>query len=550
VFIQKPFLSNPKLHRHKVTYMNTRPSFATAAIHLPCESLPARLLQHAADRPDTPAIVQGNRTFSYAVFADLVQKLATRLSDLGVAAGDRIVLHLGNSEVAAIGVYASMMLGAIAVPLNIHLKANELGRLLRRLTPAVYFGHGAQRRLMDEATAGLISPDRSFFVDDAPHPSRDAGCDTEAADTWQALIASARELRSFPPADLDAPMALICTSGSTGDPKLVAYTQRTFMHVVAAVQAGGFSRESRPLASTPLFHMPGFLYLCLTISAGACIAVPTCVDFDGGAFLDAIEQHRCTSVVVTPYGATEMIRAQALRRRTTDSLRTCVVAGDASTAELRQRFENTFGVPLLSRLGMTEALSCVVQGSSLHKMRARPGTARIVDRRGNDVPTGMPGELCLKLKTLFAGYWISPGVVDPARDADGWYHTGDLMREDEQGDLVHLGRIKEIIVRDGENIAPAEIEQTLLMHPAVTDAAVVGVADEALGERIVAIVRLAEPASNIRPNQIIAWLATHLADHKLPEAVLFVERIPRMVFGKSDRRALRELASAELTQRR
>jgi acyl-CoA synthetase (AMP-forming)/AMP-acid ligase II len=526
--------------------MNILASSATPAINPSVPSLPAWLLQHAADRPDTPAIVQGDRTMSYAALAELTQKLATRLSDLGVKAGDRVVLHLGNSEVAAIGAYASMMLGAIAVPLNIHLKANELGRLLRRLTPAVYFGHDTQRKLMDDMAAGLIPLDRRFYVDDTSHTSRHAGRGSNAADTWQALIASARELRSFPPADPDAPTALVCTSGTMGDPKLVAHTQRTFAHMVEAAQAGGFTCESRPLAPTPLFHMPGFHNLCNAISSGACIALPTCLDFDGAAFLDAIEQHRCTSVTVTPYGATEMIRAQALRRRTIDSVRSCTVAGDASSVELRQRFEQTFGIPLIVRLGMTEAPLCVVQGSSLQKMRARPGTARIVDSHDNDVPAGVPGELCLKLGTLFAGYWISPDVVDPARDADGWYHTGDLVYEDEQRDLIYVARIKDIIVRDGENIAPAEIGQTLLMHPAATDAAVVGIPDDVLGERIVGFVRLAEHARDTRPDEIIAWLATQLADHKLPEAVLFVEQIPRSVFGKINRRALRELANAEL----
>ncbi|CAB3754703.1 class I adenylate-forming enzyme family protein [Paraburkholderia solisilvae] len=526
--------------------MNIPAASATPTVNPSVPSLPALLLQHAADRPDAPAIVQGNRTMSYAALADLAQKLATRLSNLGVETGDRIVLHLGNSEAAVIGAYASMMLGAIAVPLNIHLKANELGRLLRRLAPAVYVGHDAQRKLMDDMAAGWIPLDRRFYVDDTPHTPRHAGRVSDAADTWQALIASARELRSFPPADPDAPTALVCTSGTMGDPKLVVHTQRTFTHMVEAAQAGGFSRESRPLAPTPLFHMPGFHNLCNAISSGACIALPTCLDFDGAAFLDAIEQHRCTSVTVTPYGATEMIRAQVLRRRTIDSVRSCVVAGDASSVELRQRFEQTFGIPLIARLGMTEAPFCVAQGSSPHAMCARPGTARIIDSHDNDVPAGVPGELCLKLNTLFAGYWISPDVIDPARDADGWYRTGDFVREDEQGDLIYIARIKDIIVRDGENISPAEIGQTLLMHPAVTDAAVVGIPDEVLGERIVGVVRLAEQARDTRPDEMIAWLATQLADHKLPEAVLFVEQIPRTVFGKPDRRALRELASAKL----
>ena len=161
-----------------------------------------------------------------------------------------------------------------------------------------------------------------------------------------------------------------------------------------------------------------------------------------------------------------------------------------------------------------------------------------------------PGELILDVPTLFDGYWISPGVLDRALDANGWYHTGDLMREDEHGELSYVARIKEIIVRDGENIAPAEIEQTLLSHPAADDAAVVGVPDELLGERIVGFVKLAAHALDATTQEIRAWLATRLADHKVPEAVLRVERIPRTPFGKADRRALRELARSEIALQR
>jgi long-chain acyl-CoA synthetase len=506
----------------------------SATAELP--TLIASLLKHVIDRPDAPAVVQRDITVTYGQLADQVQRLSTSLFDIGVKRGDRIVVHLGNCCEAAIACYAAMMLGAIAVPLNIHYKPYEIARLMRRLRPAVYVGHSAQRKVMDEVAADLLPIERRFYVDD----------------TWHALIASAREARPFPDPDPDATALLICTSGTTGEPKLVAHAQRSLAQAIRYMLDTGFDRSTRPLSPTPLFHMSGTFLLFTGLSAGACIVLPSCAYFDADAFLDAIEQHRCTNVAVSPFGAAEMIRAQSARRRGTDSLRLCVVAGDACSVEIQQRFERTFGIPLLCRFGMTEGLACVLPGRTTRTMRARPGSARIVGSNGNDVPIGTPGELCLNTNTLFQGYWISPGIIDTARDADGWFHTGDLVHEDEHGDLHYLSRVKEIIVHDGENIAPAEIEQTLLAHPAAADAAVVGVPDDVLGERIVGFVSLAEHALDTTAQEILAWLATRLADYKLPEALLKVDHVPRTVFGKADRRALRALAlaSTELAQQR
>ncbi|CAB3766631.1 class I adenylate-forming enzyme family protein [Paraburkholderia solisilvae] len=530
--------------------MNALTSTAEPTATVAWPDLVAALLMHATDNPEAPAVVHGSSTTTYEKFAGDAQRLAASLSDLGVTAGDRIVLHLGNCVEAAIGCYAAMMLGAIAVPMNVHLKPHEVGRLMQRLQPAAYFGHPAQRGVMDEIATNLLPVTRRFYVDDRPAAQFAKRDDGHAGNTWHALVANAREGRSFPAGDPDAVAVLLCTSGSTGEPKLVAHTRRALGHMVHYMHESGFGRNTKPLVPTPLFHLPGYAVLCAVISTGACVALPLCVDFDGDAFLDAIEQHRCTNTAVTPYGAAEMIRAQQARRRVTDSLHLCVVAGDACSIDLQQRFEQTFGVELVCRYGMTEAPLGVLSGRTSRTMRARAGMARVIDRDGNDVSAGTPGELCLNVPTLLKGYWIAPDKFDSARDADGWYHTGDLVREDEDGDLHYLARIKEIIVRDGENIAPAEIEQTLLSHPAAADAAIVGVPDEVLGERIVGFVKLADHARGMREQAIIAWLAARLADHKLPETIFLVDSIPRTPFGKADRRALRALASTEFARQR
>jgi acyl-CoA synthetase (AMP-forming)/AMP-acid ligase II len=516
-------------------------------------TLIASLLENAAQNPHAPAIIDGDLTIDYERFVDEARRLATRFADLGVKRGDRIVLHLGHCYQSTVACYAAIMLGAIAAPLNVHLKAHELAKLIRRLRPAIYIGHLARCETLNDVPPDLLPIERRFYVDrdytDMPRASNAVRQD-HAGRSWDALMASARDTRPLPPPDRDALAVLLCTSGTTGEPKLVAHTQRSFAYCADYLRKAGFSGSAAPLAGTPLFHLPGMFRLTASLALGQCMVLPPCVDFDGAAYLDTIERYQCTTLALSPFGAAELIRAQTDRRRATGSLRGCVVTGDACSIELQQRFEATFGIPLAVAYGMTEAPLCVVIGSTPRTVRALPGTARITDRHGKDVPRGTSGELLLNVPTLFDGYWISPGVVEPGVDANGWYHTGDLMREDANGELAYVARIKEIIVRDGENIAPAEIELALLSHPAAADAAVVGVPDDVLGERIVGFVKLAAHAAGATTQEIRAWLATRLADHKLPEAVLCVERIPRTPFGKADRRALRELARDELASMR
>jgi acyl-CoA synthetase (AMP-forming)/AMP-acid ligase II len=281
-----------------------------------------------------------------------------------------------------------MMVGAIAVPVNIHYKLPELVSLMRRLRAVAYFGHRAQRKVMDEIAADLLPFARRFYLDGTPN-DESANRDDHASDTWQALISAASEAQQFPDANPDATAVLLCTSGTTGEPKLVAHSQRSLAQTSRYMRDAGFDRSVRPLLPTPLFHMPGTGWLCGTLSAGGCVVMPLCADFDGAAFLDAIEQHCCTNIAVTPYGAAEMIRAQSVRRRSTASLRICVVAGDACSIELQQRFEQTFDMPLPCRFGMTEAMYGVVPGRTTRTMRARPQTVRLVDSEGNDVTIGV-----------------------------------------------------------------------------------------------------------------------------------------------------------------
>src|ERR1700754_138299 len=179
--------------------------------------------------------IDGDLTIEYGQFVDHAQRLAARFADLGVNPGDRIVLHLGHCHQAAIACYAAMMLGAITVPLNVHLKAHELARLMRRLQPALYIGHLARCETMNDVPPDLLPFDRRFYLDrvyiDMPRTPSTVAHD-HAGSSWEALMASARGTHPLPPPDRDAIAVLLCTSGTTGEPKLVAHTQLSFAQAI------------------------------------------------------------------------------------------------------------------------------------------------------------------------------------------------------------------------------------------------------------------------------------------------------------------------------
>jgi acyl-CoA synthetase (AMP-forming)/AMP-acid ligase II len=203
------------------------------------------------------------------------------------------------------------------------------------------------------------------------------------------------------------------------------------------------------------------------------------------------------------------------------------------------------GKTLINILGMSEAIGCVKGGLTNKSMQMRPGATRVVDEHGNDTQPGEVGELLFRGDNVFSGYWKSPGVIDDVR-RDGWFHTGDLMVKDEQGDIWFVSRKKEIIVRDGENIAPIEIEQRLLEHPYAADAAESGVPDAMLGERIVGFMKLTESAGNPKPEDVLRSRSSVLAEYKIPERLFFVDHIPHTAWCKADRRKLLAMATEYL----
>jgi long-chain acyl-CoA synthetase len=273
--------------------------------------------------------------------------------------------------------------------------------------------------------------------------------------------------------------------------------------------------------------------------------------FDAPVVLDLIEQFQCTCTLGLPSMIQLLVEEQARKPREVRSLRTFFGAGDRVPVSTQKRFRSLFGIPLRECYGMTETGPSVANPA--HDIRSgslgKPlygVDVRIVDSDGNDAADGMIGEIAVRSPANFAGYWDDPAAT---RDAlrKGWLHSGDLARRDTNGYLWFEGRKKEIIVRDGGNISPQEVEEAIYSHPAVLEVAVIGMPDPmpARGERVVAFVSLREGMA-VSESDLTTHAVQRLADMKVPEQIVFLESLPKGITGKVQRRALKEMYPAAI----
>jgi long-chain acyl-CoA synthetase len=281
-------------------------------------------------------------------------------------------------------------------------------------------------------------------------------------------------------------------------------------------------------------HASGTFAMLMTL-IGGCREV-LLKQFDANVVLDVIEAYRGTIMFVTPYLCVLLVEAQRNRPRDVHSLRLCVVGGDTCKPQVAMAFESTFGIQLKNNLGMTECSGSTAFGYDRRTIRGVPGRTRLIGSDGLPAAQGTIGELQLCGPNLSLGYWTGPGVVTN-HTRDGWFATGDLMEETESGDYRSVGRSKDLIVRNASNISPVEVENELIQHKAVDDAAVAGAPDDVSGQRVVALVKLAAPETSnaYAVDNILDWIRSRIAAFKVPEQIVVVDVIPRNALGKIDR---------------
>ena len=479
-------------------------------------------------KPDRVALIAGNDLWTYRRLAEATEHFARVLSARGIERGDRIVLHMTNVPELVIAFYACFRIGAIAAPLHVRLTTAELRSLMQRLRPTLYLGEAEFYPAAARLEADILAFDARFVLGDV----FEDGC----VQRWADLVGSA-EQPIVSTTDIKVPSVLMMTSGTTGFPKFVMHTQATLSAATDASSRLGFDGKQIALMTTTMAHASGLFVLVSSVRYGMPIVLLR--GFDPDAAVDAIELHRCSLMLNLPFMAIELIRSQQTRPRNIGSLRMCLVGGDVCPVAVQHEFAKVFDTPLRSLWASTESGPALNYGLDPGPVsRVAPGTkVSLVDDAGSPVPRGQVGELLLQSPGLAVGYWSGPGQFEALLE-NGWFHTGDQMQQGDGDELWYVSRKKEMLVRGGDNISPVEVEQVLLTHPAVRDAAVTGVPDAELGQRVAALVQLEDGVADTVLDDIRGLAAEQLASYKVPEILYSVSGIPKNALGKTDRRAL------------
>jgi long-chain acyl-CoA synthetase len=497
---------------------------------------PVNALTHQVQaRPKSTAFVFHERVWTYERLASDAERLARGLAARGVGPDDRVALHMMNGPEMIVAYYACFMLGAIAAPLRTAFKFAELAPILQRLKPALYIGDMDLYENVAPVDTSILAWDKRFIVNGT--------FEDHGVQPWGALFNGANdENLSISPASYE-PAVLINTSGTTGQPKFVVHTPATLAETLDLIADHWGLSDDVMVDALPMAHMSGLIVFLACIQLG--IPFILLESFDADAVLEAIERYRCTWCVGFPAQYAALLDRQRARPRKLSSLRICITGADVCPVDLQAQVSSAFGAPLYNLWGATEVVGSLTYGLQRGPVvRAVKGARiRLIDDNGADVADGEAGELLIRGANVFAGYWNDPRATAESLEG-GWYRTGDLMRRGEGDDLWFVSRKKDIIIRGGTNISPIEVEEALVAsHPAVEQAAVVGIPDAVLGQRVFGFVKLANGTKETVRFEILRSVATRLASYKVPEGLEVLDELPRNALSKVDRNTLQTMAA-------
>ena len=496
-------------------------------------TLPDWLSARAASAPARIALVAGGRTWTFAQLDADVTRAARRLRDLGVRAGDRIATLLHDGVAGAVLPHAALRLGAVLVPLNVRLGDTELAWQLDDAAPRVLVADA--RTLSRAERAGRDLP--ALLIASIDEVIISETTDAARHDDARGALRTAH--------DADDVLAVIYTSGTTGRPKGAMLTVGNFWwSAIGSALNLGTHADDRWLACLPLFHVGGLSIILRSAIYGITAVVHD--EFDAERVNAAIDDDGVTIVSVVAVMLQRMLDARA-DRPYPPSLRCVLLGGGPAPRALLDRCA-TIGVPVVQTYGLTETCSQLATLAPEEALR-RPGSAGKAlypnELRLASITEEGAGEILAKGPVVMAGYANQPEATRAAI-VDGWLHTGDIGRIDADGYLYVLDRRDDLIVTGGENVYPAEVEAALLSHHSIDEAGVVGIADETWGQRVVAVVRLSDPAANIDAAELTSHCRERIAGYKVPREIrVVVEPLPRTASGKLRRSALRALITRE-----
>jgi long-chain acyl-CoA synthetase len=406
----------------------------------------------AARNPRKTACVFENESISYELLDRSTTSVARWFLQQGCEPGDRIAVHWPNSIEAVTLSFACFKAGMIAVPVNVRLKAPEVAYVLQHSKAAMYVAHTDLAAVAAEARKSCAGLCRIHSALEGLNEG-DPGVPLPEVNDHDAAL-------------------LLYTSGTTARPKGVTHTHRTLLESVKLMCSAAPDSWQTPLVMTQMAYISAICagLLPTVVAGGTCVLLPT---FDAPLVLDLIERFECSCTFGLPSMLQLLIEEQARKPREVRSLRTFFAGGDCVPVSTQERFQALLGIPVRETYGMTETGPSAVNPA--HAIRSgslgKPldgVEVRVVDSDGKDVPDGKIGEIAVRSPAIFAGYWNDPVATSEVL-RDGWLHSGDLARRDADGYLWFEGRKKEIIVRDGLNISPQEVEEAIYDHPAVLE---------------------------------------------------------------------------------
>jgi long-chain acyl-CoA synthetase len=486
------------------------------------ENLANILTETAARHGDSTAFKLDDVELNYALLDEGSARFAGLLKAKGVEQGDRVGLMLPNVPYFPLVYYGTLRAGAIVVPMNVLLKGREVQFYLQDPGAKLLFAwHG--------------------FGEAAESGASDAGaeCVLVKPGEFEQLVASQEPEYELADKGADDTAVILYTSGTTGTPKGAELTHANLRSncTVSTKALGDFNTEDVLLGALPLFHTFGqTCTMNCGVLSGACVTMLP--RFDPEKALEIIERDRVTVFQGVPTMYNAMLHADNAGSIDASSLRVCNSGGAAIPVELIRAFEEKFNCAILEGYGLSETSPVA---SFNHPGRPRkPGSIgtpiegvemQVWDDDGNDVPQGEVGEIVIRGHNVMKGYWNRPDATKAVLTGDGWFHTGDMARVDEDGYFFIVDRKKDMIIRGGYNVYPREIEEVLYEHPAVKEAAVVGVPDDALGEEVGAAVVLCK-GEQIDPAELRNYVKEHVAAYKYPRKIWFVDELPKGPTGK------------------
>ena len=529
------------------------PSYAHGASDIPLlgETIGENLRRTVERVPACEALVVRSQAFraTYQELWDLTTALAKALLGRGIEKGDRVAIWAPNRYEWVVTQYATARIGAVLVNINPAYKSRELAHSLnqsgaRLLLFSLGFRQTRYPDLLDQVRAECTTLEEALIIDEQ----------------WETLLAEASlvddPLLATRESELtfDDPVNIQYTSGTTGTPKGATLSHHNLLNNgFFCGEILGYSNVDRVCIPVPFYHCFGMVIGNLACTShGACIVVPG-EAFDAGDTLATIQEERCTSLYGVPTMFIGQLNHPDFAQTEFSSLRTGVMAGSPCPVEVMRQVRDRMHITEITICyGMTETSPVSTQTRVDDPVAKRVGSVgrvhphvevKVIDpATGRVVPRGTHGELCTRGYVVMLGYWDDSLATENAIDAGRWIHTGDLATMDDDGYVAIVGRIKDMIIRGGENIYPREIEEFLYTHPSIEDAQVIGVPSDTYGEEVMAWIKPKTEAA-LSDEELVEFCRGHIATFKIPRYWKLVESFPLTVTGKVQKYKMREAAA-------